>query len=109
MRLLLGITGVLLYVLFYILQSNLNSPILRSILFILSIIPVTLMAFLFVDNINELKDVKKFASFVTLLIIMTFIGFAYQRTTSKETIVELVLFAIFAWALSFLTGRIPRT
>ena len=105
MRLPLGITGVLLYVLFYILQSHLNSPILRSILFILSIIPVTLMAFLFVDNLNELKDAKKFASFVTLLIIMTLIGSAYNRAASKETIVELVLFALFVWALGFLSRR----
>ena len=105
MRLLLGITGILLYVLFYILQFHLNSPILRDILFVLSIIPVTLMAFLFVDDLSELKDAKKFASFVTLIVIMILIGSTYRKTASKEIILETVFFALFVWALSFLSRK----
>ncbi|WP_297071263.1 hypothetical protein [Thermococcus sp.] len=105
MRLALGILGLVLYAVLEVAGSYLNSPLLRAVLFVLSIIPVTLMAFLFVDHLSELKDSKKFASFVTLLIILTIIGSLYHGTASKETVTGLLLFALFVWALTPLSKK----
>ncbi|WP_297509432.1 hypothetical protein [Thermococcus sp.] len=99
MRLAFGILGLVLYALLGVAGSYLNSPLWRTVLFILSIIPVTLMTFLFVDNLNELKDAKKFASFVTLLIFLTLIGSLYHGTATKENLTELLLFGFFVWIL----------
>ena len=70
----------------------------------LSIVPVTLMAFLFFDRLSELKDSKKFASFVTFLIILSIIGSIYHGIASKENLTGLLLFALFVWALIPLSG-----
>ncbi|WP_297476539.1 hypothetical protein [Thermococcus sp.] len=105
MRPALGILGLVLYAILEVAGSYLTSPLWRAVLFILSIIPVTLMAFLFVDHLNELKDSKKFASFVTFLIFLTLIGSLYHGTASKENITGLLLFALFVWALIPLSRR----
>ena len=99
MRLALGILGLVLYALFEVAGSYLTSPLWRAVLFVLSLVPVTLMAFLFVDRLSELKDSKKFASFVTLLIVLTLMGSIYHGTASKETVAGLLLFALLVWAL----------
>ena len=105
MRPALGLLGLVLYVLFEVAGSYLTSPLWRAVLFILSIVPVTLMAFLFVDHLGELKDSKKFASFVTFLIVLTIVGSIYHGTASKENITGLLLFTLFVWALIPLSRR----
>ncbi len=101
----LGVAGLFLYALFEVAGSYLTNPLWRAVLFVLSLVPVTMMAFLFVDHLSEFKDSKKFASFVTLLIILTLIGSAYHGTASKENVTGLLLFALFVWALVPLSGR----
>ncbi|WP_297478811.1 hypothetical protein [Thermococcus sp.] len=105
MRLALGILGLVLYAVLEVAGSYLNSPLWKVILLILSIIPVTLMAFLFVDHLSELKDSKKFASFVTFLIVLALVGSFYHGTASKENVTGLLLFTLFVWALIPLSRR----
>jgi len=100
MRRSLGIAGVVLYFLFGFLRYYLNNPLWRGVLFMLSIIPVTLIAFLFVDTLKELKETKKFASFVTFLMVLVVIGSLCHRTASSTAIVGLVLFVVFAWVIA---------
>ncbi len=99
MRLARGILGLVLYAILEVAGSYLTSPLWRAVLFVLSLVPVTLMAFLFVDHFSELKDSKKFASFVTLLIVLALIGSFYHGTSTKENVTGLLLFAILVWAL----------
>ena len=105
MRLALGVSGLVLYAILEVAGSYLTTPLWRAVLFILSIVPVTLMAFLFVDHLGELKDSKKFASFVTFLIVLTIVGSIYHGTASKENITGLLLFTLFVWALIPLSRR----
>jgi len=96
----LGVSGLVLYAILEVAGSYLTTPLWRAVLFILSIVPVTLMAFLFVDHLGELKDSRKFASFVTLLIVLTIVGSIYHGTASKESVTGLLLFALLVWALT---------
>jgi len=99
MRAILGILGLGLYLLLLTIANYSTNSLLQAALFIAGVIPVTLMAFLFVDHLSQLKDSKKFASFITLLIVLTLIGSTCHGTASKGTVIGLLLFALFVWAL----------
>ena len=105
MRAILGLLGLGLYLLLMTVTNYSTNSLFQAVLFIAGVVPVTLMAFLFVDDLNELKEPKKFASFVTFLIVLVLIGSLYRGTASLKTILKLILFAVFVWLISFVSQK----
>lgn len=108
MRLKLGILGLLLFGVITVLWKQFNNPPTpgRTLIFLLlSLIPVTLLPYLFVDNLDEMKEPKTSAKVLTLILFLGLFSVVYDGNLNVNFIIQWILLLGIIWLLT--VGKTP--
>ena len=103
MRLKFGVLGLALFGVVTILWKQFNTPSTsgRTLLFLLlSLLPITLIPYLFVDELGEMKNPKKLALVLTVVLILGLLSAAYNGNLNSNFVLTWALLLGIVWLLT---------
>lgn len=103
MRLKLGILGLVLFGVIMVLEKQLNMPPTpeKTLLFLLlSLVPITLIPYLFVDELGEMKEPKTSAKVLTAILFLGLLGAVYNGNLNSSFILSWALLLFIIWLLT---------
>ena len=104
MRVKLGVLGLALFGIITVLWKQFNNPPTpgKTLLFLLlSLLPITLIPYLFVDKLEEMREPKTSAKVLTMILLLGLLSAAYNGNLNSNFILTWMLLLGVIWGLSF--------
>ncbi|WP_457752508.1 hypothetical protein [Thermococcus sp.] len=103
MRVKLGVLGLILFGVITVLWKQFNNPPTpgRTLIFLLlSLVPITLLPYLFVDNLEEMREPKTSANVLTLILFLGLFSAVYDGNLNVNFLTQWALLLGIIWLLT---------
>jgi len=101
-RVKLGVLGLALFGIITVLWKQFNNPPTpaKTLLFLLlSLLPITLIPYLFVDNLEEMREPKTSARVLTLILLLGLVSAAYNGNLNSSFVLAWMLLLGVIWGV----------